>query len=607
MCSISAIYRSDPAPIIKMNAAMPHRGPDDSGVVYPAPNVALGHNRLAVMDPAGGVQPMTRALNGKSATIAYNGEIYNAPELRAELEKAGAIFTTSCDTEVVLYAYLQWGDDCPIRLNGIFAFVIYDHTDGSLFAARDRLGVKPLCYARLEGGGLLIASEVKGILAHGAIRPTVTAYGLWQLLFLTPTTLPETTVFDGIAKLGAGKRLRMGRAGDPQITPYWTLPARVCNDTPAEAAEKVRWILDDAVRRQLCSDVPLCTFLSGGLDSSVITALAVKHLREEGKTLSTYSFEYAHSRENFHKSLFQPQSDDDFAPGLGKWLGTDHQILTADDADVADLLPDAAYHRDLPGQADIDSSLLYYCRQVKRRHTVALSGECSDEIFGGYPWFYRTEMLSRGFFPWIHDPFVRPSLFRPEIAKAKEGYDWLSEQYHKALNRTPITDRDDGDMIATRRATVLSTDFFMANLLERKDCMSMAASLEVRVPFADHRLIEYVYNLPWSIKFEGGVEKALLRNAMKDLLPDEILWRKKSPYPKTHSPGYEKRVEEKLRGILASGSSFCELIDRRTVESLLSGEGGGTWFGQLMGRPQLIAWLIQFAAWMERLGVEVKA
>lgn len=606
MCSISAIYRSDPGPIIRMNAAMPHRGPDDSGVAYPAPNAALGHNRLAVMDPAGGVQPMTRTLNGKSATIAYNGEIYNAPELRAKLEKAGAVFTTACDTEVVLYAYLHWGDDCPVHMNGIFAFVIYDQSDGSLFAARDRLGVKPLCYARLPDGGLLIASEVKGILAHGGIRPTVSSYGLWQLLFLTPTTLPETTVFDGIAKLGAGKRLRMGRDGEPRITPYWTLAARICDDTPEEAAERVRWILDDAVRRQLCSDVPLCTFLSGGLDSSVITALAVKHLRAEGKILSTYSFEYAHSRENFHKSLFQPQSDDDFAPGLGKWLGTDHEILTADDSDVAGLLPDAAWHRDLPGQADIDSSLLYYCRQVKKRHTVALSGECSDEIFGGYPWFYRPEMLSRGFFPWIHDPFVRPLLFRPEIAKAQEGYGWLSEQYHKALNRTPITDRDDGDMIATRRATILSTDFFMANLLERKDRMSMAASLEVRVPFADHRLIEYVYNLPWSIKFEGGVEKALLRNAMKDLLPDEILWRKKSPYPKTHSPGYEKKVEEMLRGILESNSPFCELIDRSAVESLLSGEGGGTWFGQLMGRPQLIAWLIQFAAWMERLGVEVR-
>ncbi|MGM9680448.1 MAG: asparagine synthase (glutamine-hydrolyzing) [Eubacteriales bacterium] len=604
MCSISGIYGSDVTPIARMNGVMTHRGPDDCGIAVLSPTAALGHNRLAVMDPLGGVQPMTRTLSGKTATIVYNGEIYNAPELRNELSDAGATFTTSCDTEAVLYAYLHWGEDCPSHLNGIFAFLIYDHQSRELLAVRDRLGVKPLYYARLSDGGWLFASEIKGILAHGGIPAVVDRQGLWQLLFLTPTTLPGTTVYKGISQLEPGKRMKIGPNG-VKTDRYWSLRAEKCTDSPAEAAEKVRAILSDAVRRQICSDVPLCTFLSGGLDSSVITALAVEDLKKEGKVLSTYSFEYAHNRENFHTSLFQPGSDDDFAPELAKWLGTDHTVLTATDEDVAGLLEDAAYYRDLPGQADIDSSLLYYCRQVKKRHTVALSGECSDEIFGGYPWFYRPEMLSRGFFPWIHDPFVRAKLIRPEVAGAEEGYAWLSDCYHKVIDRTPLADSDDGDMIVSRRATVLSTEFFMANLLERKDRMSMAASLEVRVPFADHRIIEYVYNLPWDIKFAGGVEKALLRNAMGDLLPEKVLWRKKSPYPKTHSPGYEHLVQSMLSERMKKDCLFCELVDRQAVRNLLDGSGGGTWFGQLMGRPQLMGWLVQLAAFLDHCRVEL--
>lgn len=605
MCSISGIYGSDVTPIARMNGVMTHRGPDDCGIVVLSPTAALGHNRLAVMDPLGGVQPMTRTLSGKTATIVYNGEIYNAPELQSELSDAGATFTTSCDTEAVLYAYLHWGDDCPSHLNGIFAFLIYDHQSKELLAVRDRLGVKPLYYAELPDGGWLFASEIKGILAHGRVPAVIDRQGLWQLLFLTPTTLPGTTVYKGISQLEPGKRMKIGRSG-VKTDRYWRLRAEKCTDSPAEAAEKVRAILSDAVRRQICSDVPLCTFLSGGLDSSVITALAAEDLKKEGKVLSTYSFEYANSRENFHTSLFQPQSDDDFAPALAKELATDHTILTASDEDVAGLLEDAACYRDLPGQADIDSSLLYYCRQVKKRHTVALSGECSDEIFGGYPWFYRPEMLSRGFFPWIHDPFVRVNLIRPEVAGAEEGYAWLSDCYHKVIDRTPLADTDDGDMIVSRRATVLSTEFFMANLLERKDRMSMAAALEVRVPFADHRLIEYVYNLPWDIKFAGGVEKALLRNAMRDLLPDKVLWRKKSPYPKTHSPGYEQLVQSMLSRRMKKDCLFCELVDRQAVKSLLDGSGGcGTWFGQLMGRPQLMGWLVQLAAFLDHCRVEL--
>lgn len=603
MCSIAAIYKSELRFAERMSEVMKLRGPDRSAVMR-GEDIALAHNRLAVMDPKNGDQPMSAEFEEKRAVIAYNGEIYNTDELRAELEKRGMHFRTGCDTEVVLGSYLVYGEDCPKHLNGIFAFVIWDETERKLFAARDRLGVKPLYYTVPDGGGLLISSEIKGLLANPLVRPTIGAEGVWQLLLLSPVTLPESTVYENIYQLGAGKCLIADDSGI-RIRSYWSLCAhKPTIYDPAEAAEQLRALLFDAVKRQCRSDVPLCTFLSGGLDSSVLTAIAAKEFEAKGEKLSTFSFEYEGEHENFRKSLFQPASDDEFAPGLAKYLGTDHRILTAGDRDVAKLLPEAAYFRDMPGQADIDSSLLYFCRQVRKSHTVAISGECSDEIFGGYPWFYRPEMINRGFFPWMHDPTVRLSLFRDEFARPKDGMEFLSAAYKKAVSDVPIADSDDDETIAYRRATMLSVNYFMSNLLERKDRMSMAASLEVRVPFADHRIIEFVYDLPKSVKFENGVEKSLLRRAAEGLLPDNILHRKKSPYPKTHSKGYERLVREMLDSKMREDSFFASVIDRKKVCAMIDGDDI-TWLGQLMSRPQLMAWLVQFAFWSEGVNFSV--
>ena len=267
---------------------------------------------------------------------------------------------------------------------------------------------------------------------------------------------------------------------------------------------------------------------------------------------------------------------------------------------MAALLPDAARYRDMPGQSDIDSSLLYFCGEVKRRHTVALSGECADEIFGGYPWFYRPEMLGRDIFPWIHDSEGRSSLFIPEITGKLQGAERLRTLYRESVAAAPLP--GDGEREEDRRARIatwLSVRYFMANLLNRKDRMSMARGLEVRVPFADHRILEYVYNVPWSMKFEGGVEKALLRNAMRDRLPERILNRKKSPYPKTHNPRYLDLVRSMLNERLSRPESpLAPLLRRDRLDELLHGKEDITWFGQLMGRPQLIAWLIEADAWM---------
>jgi len=582
-------------------ATMSRRGPDGSGAHF-ARGVGLCHNRLAVMDPAGGAQPMSAMLRGRRYTIVYNGEIYNARELRRELAERVAVFFTECDTEVVLWCYMIHKERSPELLNGIFAFAVHDESEDLVFFARDRLGVKPFFYT-VQGSTLYFASELKGLLSHKEIPPEVDEQGLWQLLYLAPVTLRGQSVFRRIKELLPGHRAVFDRNGWREGA-YWSPEARRFEGDAAEATARVRELFLDAVTRQLDSDVPLAVLLSGGLDSSAITAVAASEMRRRGRVLDTYSFEYEGNRESFRASLFQPQGDDAFASGLAEELGTHHTVLTAPTEAVAEALYGAVMARDLPGQADIDSSLLYFCGEIKKRHTVVLSGECSDEIFGGYPWFYRPEMLERDFFPWLHDPEARICLFDAAAVKRREGREFMREVYRKSLADCPALEGDPPEMQRARAATWLSTRYFMASLLERKDRMSMYCGVEVRVPFADHRILEYVFNVPWSIKFENGVEKALLRRAMEGALPERILYRKKSPYPKTHNPRYEQCVRRMLEERLSKGGFLAKTLDRARLAALLEGENT-TWFGQLMARPQLIAWLCQLDFWFEHYRVRL--
>lgn len=608
MCSINGCVdfrcpaRVVPEEVRAAGLRLAHRGPDAHGAHF-APGVGFYHNRLAVMDPAGGAQPMHAVYAGRHYTVVYNGEIYNSPELRAELARAGARFRTTCDTETVLWSYIVWGEHCPAHLNGIFAFAVHDEAAERVFLARDRLGVKPLFFAEV-GSTFYFASEPKALFAHPAVPAEVDRVGLWQLLCLSPVTLPGQSVFRAVRQLLPGYCATVDAAGF-RTHAYWRLAAKPFEGDDDTAAEQVRALFCDAVRRQLSSDVPLAVLLSGGLDSSAIAAVAAKTLAEAGGTLSTYSFEYEGNKENFRASLFQPQGDDEFAVRLARDLGTDHTVLTVPTADVAACLAPAVRARDLAGQADIDASLLWYCARIKERHTVVLSGECSDEIFGGYPWFYRPEMLSRDFFPWLHDPTERIGLFRDETVHAAEGFAFLREVCRESAAGCPTLDTDTPATRTARVATWLSTRYFMANLLERKDRMSMYSAVEVRVPFADHRILEYVFNVPWEIKYRNGVEKALLRNAMRGFLPDYIRTRKKSPYPKTHNPAYERTVLQMVRSRLANKNGFLAgTLDRVKFEQLLSGEDH-TWFGQLMARAQLLAWLYQLDVWFEENDVKL--
>lgn len=590
----------------RMAGRIAHRGPDDRGAHVSA-HCALGHARLAIIDPENGAQPMTVYKDGAEFTIAYNGEIYNAPELRRELEALGYTFETSCDTEVVLNAYICWGEDCAQRLNGIFAFAVDDVPRQKTFLCRDRFGVKPLFYT-LQGDRLAFGSEIKALFEFPGVNPVLGKTGVCEIFGLGPARTPGCGVFEGISELKPGHTAVFDRDGFRE-TRYFDLEAAPHTDDYPTTVKKVRELLLDTVERQLVSDAPLCTFLSGGLDSSVVTAIAAQVLRDRGsRKLSTYSFEFEGNEENFKPSSFQPDRDEDWARKVSAALGTEHTTLLCGNQRLEDSLLEGALAKDLPGMSDIDGSLLYFCRLVRERHAVALCGECADEIFGGYPWFHRREMFDGAHFPWSNNLDTRSSLLKPELLEAVRLEDYVNSRLQETLDSVPVLRGESMEQRRMRQISYLNIKWFMSTLLDRKDRCSMWSGLEVRVPYADHRLAQYVFNTPWEYKCPEGRVKGLLRDAARGLLPDDVLDRRKSPYPKTYDPAYEQDLKIRLSAILRDSSQpIHKLLSAQAAKDLLSQsfDYGKPWFGQLMAGPQLLAYLIQINYWMLHYNIYV--
>lgn len=590
----------------RMVRRIAHRGPDGQGA-HLSQNCALAHARLAVIDPKNGQQPLSLPWQGRQVTIAYNGELYNALELRRDLEALGFSFSTRCDTEVALAAYLAWGLDCPRRFNGIFALAVDDPAAGRAFLCRDPFGVKPLFYT-LREGRLVFASEIKALFEYPGVRPVVGKEGLREIFGLGPARTPGCGVFEGIRELKPGHLAVFDRQGFRELA-YFDLEAQPLELSYQQAVERVRDLLTDAVRRQLKSDVPLCTFLSGGLDSSLVTAIAARSLGELGEKLDTYSFEFEGNSQWFRPSSFQPDRDQDWAERVSTICGTDHTTLLCTSQELADSLKEAVIAKDLPGMADVDGSLLRFCRQVKRRHTVALCGECADEIFGGYPWFHRREMYDGRHFPWSNNLDLRAGLLCPEIRTELDLEGHVSQRLEETLARVPTLPGESEEQVRARQLSYLNIHWFMSTLLDRKDRCSMVSGLEVRVPYADHRLAQLVYNIPWEYRCRGGEPKALLRDAGAGLLPEEILHRRKSPYPKTHNPSYEALVKEQLLSVLRDRSQpIHKLLSEETVTGLLGQtfDYGRPWFGQLMAGPQLLAYLLQINFWLAHYQIYIQ-
>lgn len=591
----------------KMANSLAKRGPDASNV-WSSRHLLLGHTRLIVVDPAGGIQPMSIEKNNHTFTIVYNGELYNTEEIRKELLQRGYSFQSYSDTEVLLTAYIEWGENCVMHLNGIFAFAVWDQHREQLFMARDRLGVKPLFY-REENGSLIFGSEIKAILAHPKVKSEVDREGFQEIFGLGPSRTPGHGVFRGINELRPAHALIYNRNG-LKTWRYWNVESKKHHHTLDETAEQVKILVKDAVERQLVADVPVCTFLSGGIDSSAISSLASEYFKKEGRgTLHTYSIDYEHNNQYFKASSFQPDQDAPWIEKMQQYLGSIHHSAIINNDQLANLLEEAVMMRDLPGMADVDSSLLWFCEQMKQDYTVALSGECADEIFGGYPWFYKEELLHGKEFPWMRSQTERQQLLLPHWQKKLDLEGYVRDRYNETISEVPLLGGETQIEARHREMSYLNMIWFMSTLLERKDRMSMGASLEVRVPFADHRIVEYAWNIPWEMKMLNGQEKGILRKALEGVLPNEILYRKKSPYPKTHHQTYMKLVKTKLNNILDNKTSpLLELVSKQRVKDIIDSDGSSfkvPWFGQLMTGPQLIAHLSQINMWLVNYNINI--
>ncbi|GGR51329.1 asparagine synthase (glutamine-hydrolyzing) [Streptomyces netropsis] len=544
-----------------MTDTLAARGPDARGTWLDT-HVALGHRRLAVIDLEHGTQPMRTPERGPGvlprAVISYGGEIYNFPELRSELVLRGHRFTTRSDTEVALRAYLEWGEDFVHRLNGMYSIALWDTARDELLLVRDRLGVKPLFYYPTPDG-VLFGSEPKAILANPLARAEAGPEELCDaLLFLrTPGRVP----FRGMREVKPGHLLRVGRGGITEER-YWALEARPHTDDLPTTVATVRELLDDIVPRQMVADVPLVSLLSGGLDSSTITALAARARAATGDTISTFSVDFTGHTENFQADAIRPTPDGPYARAVAEHVGSDHHAVVLDRARLLDpaVRTSVLGAWDLPFNfADLDVSLYLLFAAVREHATVALSGEGADEVFGGYLWFSDPVARRAETFPWLklgaHRGLDPRSLFHPWFVDGLDLAEYEADLYRTALAEVPRLEGENAEDRRTRELSHLTLTRWLPILLDKKDRMGMAVGLEGRVPFCDHRLVEYVFNIPWAMKTFSGEEKSLLRAAAADLLPEPVLRRKKAAYPSIQDPAYDRALITGLTAAAGDGSA----------------------------------------------------
>lgn len=589
--------------IIKnMTSSLSNRGPDEEGI-YINKNIALGHKRLIVIDPEGGKQPMIEKYSYGEYVIIYNGQIYNTEELRKTLLENGFSFNGHSDTEVLLKSFIHHGKNVVHYLNGIFSFAIWNTKTEELYIARDHLGVKPLFYTQFNDS-FIFASELKSIFEYPGVQKILDKQGISELFGIGPAHTPGTTVYKDIFEIKPGHFAVFNKSG-LHIEKYWELRSKPHTENFKDTCIHVKNLLEDSINKQLVSDMPICTFLSGGLDSSIISKFASDYLKSQNlEALDTYSVDYVDNDKNFVKSDFQPNSDGYYIDLMKENIYSNHKRIVLDTPELAKSLEQAMIARDVPGMADVDSSLYLFCKEVKKEKTVTLTGECADEIFGGYPWFFREDALKSGTFPWSIAISERQQILNPAISKKVDLKCYIDYRYNESLQNVEILESDSIETAEKRKISYLTITWFMQTLLDRSDRMSMANGFEIRVPFCDYRLAEYMYNVPWEIKALNGREKGLLRHVMKGILPDEIIERKKSPYPKTHNPTYLKAVKTMLSDIMSNKNApINTLLNRDYILEIIETNGNAfsrPWFGQLMTGPQLMAYLCQVNMWLEK-------
>jgi len=563
--------RGEQATLDAMTETMACRGPDDRGA-FTTEHAVLGHRRLAIIDLPGGRQPMRVDTPEGPVAMVYSGETYNFTELRDELVKRGHRFQTSSDTEVVLHAYLEWDTALAERLNGMYAFAIWDGRHDKLVMVRDRMGIKPFYYYE-TADGVLFGSEPKAILANPGVEPTVTLDGVRELFAFVKT--PGHAVWDGMREVEPGTIVTVDRTG-LHTTRYWSLQTREHTDDRDTTVARVRELLDDIVRRQLVADVPRCVLLSGGLDSSAMTAIAAQQLDER---VRSFAVDFVGQAENFVPDEMRSTPDTPYVHDVAELAGTDHQDIVLNSEQLADpeVRGKVIRARDLPnGLGDMDASLYLLFKAIRGHSTVALSGESADEVFGGYRQFFDPDARKAATFPWLvlaaRHRGRRGQILNPALLQNLRLEEYIGDAYRTSLSKVESLPGESALESRMREICYLHLTHFVRILLDRKDRASMAVGLEVRVPFCDHRLVEYVYNTPWSLKSFDGREKSLLRAATADVLPQSVVDRVKSPYPSTQDPEYARKLQRNVREYLSTDHQVFDIADRNWVREVAQAE-----------------------------------
>jgi asparagine synthase (glutamine-hydrolysing) len=585
---------------MQMTNSLHERGPDASGQ-WLSPHAALAHRRLIVIDPHSGDQPMVYQQGEQTYVLTYNGAIYNFRELHDELEQHGHTFRTMSDTEVILHAYVEWQEACVEHFNGIFALGLWDEQKQSLLLARDRLGVKPLFYVQ-RNGTFFFASELKALLTHPLIQAEVDASGLAEILTFVRT--PGSGIYHDVHELRPAHILTYTQQG-MRSQRYWNLRSQPHTDDLETTIETIRALLEDTVRHQLIADVPVATMLSGGLDSNVLTALAARELKKNGLVLHTYSIDFANSAQDFQTDVLHLEQDEPWARKASAAIGTQHHTIVVDSTALLENMLVQLQAYDMPMVGQMNTSLYLLFQHIKQQATVVLSGESADEIFGGYPWFHIEAFLKARNFPW-QPAFLGTgesalTWLSPDILQSVHPTEHIGQQYNASILETPLLAGEDEMAQRRREMTYLNLTHWLPFLLGRKDRMSMATGLEARVPFGDHRLLEYVWNVPWNMKMVDQIEKGILRRACKDLLPEELIYRKKSAYPSVQNPGYEEATRKWALRILDDiRAPIQPLLNQQVTRNLLTQPGSGR---SGIAQVSLFERIILLNEWLGKYGV----
>jgi len=544
---------------------------------YVKDNILLGYKGLDSLDE----QPVLH----RNFVISFDGTLYNRNEL-------GFSHSNLSDAQIVVECIEKSGYDVIKTFNGAFAFAIWNTKNNELVLARDHFGIKPIFYSFINDN-LIFSSQIKAILAHPLIKTKIDSIGICELFGLGPAHAPANTVFKDIHELKSAHYL-LFKDNTIILNKYWELQNKEHIEDFETTCDHVKSLLTNAIKRQIPNE-PFCTFLSGGLDSSIITKYASNMI--DGR-INTFSVDYVDNDKNFVKSEFQPNSDNYYIDIMIKNAALKHHDIVIDTPELADTLEDAMVARNLPSMADVDSSLLLFCKNVKKDFNIALSGECADEVFGGYPWMFKENDLLT--FPWSPHLDERQKVINSSLNINLKEY--VDLKFKETLAEIPS---DDDKKILTH----LNLYWFGKTLIDRSERMGRYNNFDIRMPFADYELVEYVWNIPWEMKTKGNREKGLLRDIMKGILPDEIRERKKSPYPKTHNPNYLLKVKNMLLEIMNdSDAPIHALINREYVMNVINTDGKSftkPWYGQLMTGPQFMAYLIQINMWLVKYDVKI--